>query len=85
MVRGIMTQHVMEAVSREMFGGAQGRKYLEQSLPQVESASGLDAPQKPRCCKCCGRCRLLQHAGAAGRAATRAAASRCRTPCKDRR
>jgi ABC-2 type transport system permease protein len=46
MVRGIMTQHVMEAVSREMFGGAQGRKYLDQSLPQVESASGLDAAQK---------------------------------------
>ena len=46
MVRGIMTQHVMEAVSREMFGGAQGRKYLEQSLPQVESSSGLDAAQK---------------------------------------
>ena len=46
MVRGIMTQYVMEAVSREMFGGAQGRKYLEQSLPQVESSSGLDAAQK---------------------------------------
>jgi ABC-2 type transport system permease protein len=46
MVRGIMTQHVMEAVSREMFGGAQGRKYLEQSLPQIESASGMDAAQK---------------------------------------
>ncbi len=46
MVRGIMTQHVMEAVSREMFGGAQGRKYLEQSLPQIETATGLDAQQK---------------------------------------
>lgn len=46
MVRGIMTQHVMEAVSREMFGGAQGRKYLEQSLPQIENAAGMDAPQK---------------------------------------
>jgi ABC-2 type transport system permease protein len=46
MVRGIMTQHVMEAVSREMFGGAQGRKYIEQSLPQIESATGLDAAQK---------------------------------------
>ena len=46
MVRGIMTQHVMEAVSREMFGGAQGRKYVDQSLPQIEKSSGLDAQQK---------------------------------------
>jgi ABC-2 type transport system permease protein len=45
MVRGIMTQHVMEAVSREMFGGPQGRKYIEQSLPQIEQ-SGMDAAQK---------------------------------------
>lgn len=46
MVRGIMTQHVMEAVSREMFGGDQGRKYIEQSLPQIESSTGMDAQQK---------------------------------------
>jgi ABC-2 type transport system permease protein len=46
MVRGIMTQHVMEAVSREMFGGSQGRKYLEQSLPQIEKATGMSAEQK---------------------------------------
>jgi ABC-2 type transport system permease protein len=46
MVRGIMTQHVMEAVSREMFGGAQGRTYIDRALPQIEGASGLDATQK---------------------------------------
>jgi ABC-2 type transport system permease protein len=45
MVRGIMTQHVMEAVSKEMFGGAQGRKYIESSLPQIQS-SAMDAQQK---------------------------------------
>jgi ABC-2 type transport system permease protein len=45
LVRGIMTQHVLEAVSREMFGGVQGRKYIEQTLPQIES-SAMDAPQK---------------------------------------
>src|SRR5262245_35971728 len=45
MVRGIMTQHVMEAVSREMFGGAQGRAYLEKTIPQIE-ASGMNAQQK---------------------------------------
>jgi ABC-2 type transport system permease protein len=45
MVRGVMTQHVMEAVSKEMFGGAQGRKYIEQSLPQIESST-MDPKQK---------------------------------------
>lgn len=45
MVRGVMTQHVMEAVSREMFGGATGKKYVEQSLGQI-AASGMDAQQK---------------------------------------
>jgi len=37
MVRGILTQHVMQAVSKEMFGGAQGRSLVEQTLPQVDS------------------------------------------------
>ena len=46
MVRGIMTQHVMEAVSKEMFGGAQGRKYVEQTLPQVESSATMSPQQK---------------------------------------
>ncbi len=45
MVRGILTQHVMEAVSREMFGGDQGRQLLEKTLPQVES-SAMPADQK---------------------------------------
>jgi len=39
MVRGILTQHVMEAVSKEMFGGDQGRQLVEQTLPQVQSSS----------------------------------------------
>jgi ABC-2 type transport system permease protein len=37
MVRGILAEHVMQAVSREMFGGAQGRSLIEQTLPQVDS------------------------------------------------
>jgi ABC-2 type transport system permease protein len=45
MIRGLMTQHVMEAVSREMFGGAQGRRQIEKALPQFE-VSGLPAEQK---------------------------------------
>jgi ABC-2 type transport system permease protein len=46
MARGIFTQHIMEAVSREMFGGAQGRAYLEKALPQIEASSRIDAAQK---------------------------------------
>ena len=45
MVRGILTQHVMEAVSKEMFGGTQGRQLVEQTLPQVQSSS-MPADQK---------------------------------------
>ncbi len=45
MVRGVMTQHVMEAVSKEMFGGAQGRAMVERTLPQIEGSS-MPADQK---------------------------------------
>jgi ABC-2 type transport system permease protein len=45
MVRGVMTEHIMQAVSREMFGGAQGRAYLERTIPQIE-ASKMDQQQK---------------------------------------
>ncbi|HEY7288133.1 MAG TPA: ABC transporter permease, partial [Vicinamibacterales bacterium] len=45
MVRGVMTEHIMQAVSREMFGGAQGRAYVEKTLPQIE-ASRMDPQQK---------------------------------------
>jgi ABC-2 type transport system permease protein len=38
MVRGVMTQHVMQAVSREVFGGPQGQQIIDQTLPQVEAA-----------------------------------------------
>jgi ABC-2 type transport system permease protein len=47
MVRGILTGHVMEAVTKEMFGGAQGRAYIEKTLPEIES-SGMDPGQKKR-------------------------------------
>ncbi len=39
MVRGLLTEYVMQAVSREMFGGAQGRQYLEQLLPHIAGSS----------------------------------------------
>jgi ABC-2 type transport system permease protein len=45
MVRGILTQHVMEAVSKEMFSGEQGRQLVSAALPQVQS-SAMPAEQK---------------------------------------
>ena len=46
MVRGILTQHVMEAVSREMFGGEQGRQMIDRTLPQIQSSSSMPADQR---------------------------------------
>jgi ABC-2 type transport system permease protein len=45
MVRGILTGHVMEAVSREVFGGAQGRTLVDETLAQLDTAS-IPAPQR---------------------------------------
>jgi ABC-2 type transport system permease protein len=46
MVRGVMTQHVMEAVSQEMFGGDQGRQLIEKTLPQIQSSTTIAPDQK---------------------------------------
>ena len=46
MVRGILTQHVMESVSKEMFGGEQGRKIVDQTLPKIEQSTSMPADQK---------------------------------------
>jgi ABC-2 type transport system permease protein len=46
MVRGVMTQHVMEAVSQEMFGGDQGRQLVEKTLPQIQGSSTMAPDQK---------------------------------------
>jgi ABC-2 type transport system permease protein len=40
MVRGVMTQHVMESVSAEAFGSGSS-KYLDDSMREVESAEGM--------------------------------------------
>jgi len=45
MVRGILTEHIMQAVSREMFGGEQGRALVAQALPEI-AASKLPDDQK---------------------------------------
>jgi ABC-2 type transport system permease protein len=46
MVRGILTEHVMQAVSREMFGGEQGRALAEQTIPQIERSTTMPDDQK---------------------------------------
>ena len=45
MMRGILTEHVMQAVSKEMFGGEQGRTLVAQVLPEIESST-MPADQK---------------------------------------
>ena len=46
MVRGILTEHVMQAVSTEMFNGVQGRRYVEQALPQIEASKMPDEQKR---------------------------------------
>jgi ABC-2 type transport system permease protein len=45
MVRGLMTQHVMTAVSREMFNGAQGQRMVDEALAQ-SGATQMPEEQK---------------------------------------
>jgi len=46
MVRGILTQHVMEVVSKEVFSGEQGRAVTKESLHNLETATGMDPKDK---------------------------------------
>ncbi len=41
MVRGILTEHVMEAVSKEAFTGQQGRVVMKESLQKIEADTSL--------------------------------------------
>jgi ABC-2 type transport system permease protein len=45
MVRGMLTGHVMEAVGREVFGGAQGRAVVDETLSQLDAS---DMPAQTR-------------------------------------
>ena len=45
MVNGILTQHVMQAVSKEMFGGTQGRALVAEGLQELGPTAGQD-PQR---------------------------------------
>ena len=46
MVQGMLTGHVMEAVSKEVFTGPSGRQMLNESLAQIDQSSGLPAAEK---------------------------------------
>jgi ABC-2 type transport system permease protein len=46
MVRGILTEHVMQGVSKEMFGGEQGRTLIAQALPDIEKSTTMPEEQK---------------------------------------
>ena len=48
MVRGILTQHVMQAVSAEMFGGDQGRLLTQQALAQAATPAANGMPDGDR-------------------------------------
>lgn len=47
LVRGVMTEHVMQAVSAEMFTGEQGRKLVDETLQTLDSSTitGLSSSQ----------------------------------------
>lgn len=42
MVKGMLTQHVMQNVSAEMFSGAGGQKIMDQSIAELEKAAAND-------------------------------------------
>ena len=42
MVKGMLTQHVMQHVSAEMFGGAGGRKVVDSSIAELEAVAAKD-------------------------------------------
>jgi ABC-2 type transport system permease protein len=46
MVRGILTQHVMEVVTREAFTGAGSQRLTDEALGRVNSATGLNPGDK---------------------------------------
>jgi ABC-2 type transport system permease protein len=47
MVRGILTQHVMQAVSQAVFSGESGGRFVDNQLAELES-SGMPADQRQR-------------------------------------
>ena len=84
MVRGILTQHVMQAVSQAVFSGESGGRFVDEQLAELEQ-SGMPADQKQRL-----RVMLLAMQASAGAVPRReppwsAARLRCRIRCARRR
>ena len=46
MVRGILTQHVIEVVSREAFSGTDSAKYLDEAMREVNAAPVMDPAER---------------------------------------
>jgi ABC-2 type transport system permease protein len=46
MVKGILTQHVMQSVSAEMFGGASGSTMVDQSIAELNAMPAQSGDQK---------------------------------------
>lgn len=46
MVRGMLTQHVMESVSAEVFSGPSSQRYVDESLKDVQSSAGMKAADR---------------------------------------
>ncbi len=47
MVKGLLTQQVMQIVSADMFGGQGGEKFVTQGIEQLTKASATDAASAP--------------------------------------
>jgi ABC-2 type transport system permease protein len=72
MVRGILTEHVMQAVSAEMFGGDQGRRLTEQqSLERMEASGDLADPGRRAFAEMLGSVHRWQNSRAASPAVSR--------------
>src|SRR5207247_11206566 len=46
LVKGLMTEHAMKAVSQAAFSGATGAKAIADAREQVQSSSGLDESER---------------------------------------
>ena len=80
-VRGVMTQHVMEVVSREAMGGPSSQRLLDDALRDLDKSTGMkpaDQAALRRMLQGVGEWNQRQNANPQAQAS--AGASVCRTP-----
>jgi ABC-2 type transport system permease protein len=72
MVKGILTQHVMQVVSAEMFGGSGGRKFIDSTMQQLEQREAKDGKDgaNSELHSFLGSLKKFQQSGAAGSTTT---------------